>query len=182
MPGNHAGDVAGLIRIGEDVLEVVKTGYAGLVAGAGDEGDVLILTGSLEHIGLVAVRVGEDDVAALFGQVHGSVVAGLVFGHIVLEDHLVGVGGIDAKSFAGSGEAIDMGHVITGVLVVDADQTHFDVSSLTLAGFAALIGRVSDVSSWPPQAVRLRAMASVRSSARIFFFILKSSFTLIHTG
>ena len=34
-----------------------------------------------------------------------------------------------------------MGHVVTGVLVVDADQTHFDVSSLTLAGFAALIGR-----------------------------------------
>src|SRR5699024_413928 len=36
--GHHAGDVAGLVGVGEDVLEVVQPGYTGLVAGAGHKG------------------------------------------------------------------------------------------------------------------------------------------------
>ena len=129
--GHHAGDVAGLIGVGEDVLVVVQAGGGGQVAGAGHEGHIGILAGGLLHVHLMAVGVGEDDVAALLRQVHGGVIAGLVLGDVVAEDHL-GVGGIigvggDAQPLAGGGEAGDVGLVIAGVDVVDADQADLHV-------------------------------------------------------
>ena len=79
----------------------------------------------------MAVGVGEDDVAALLRQVHSGVVAGLVLGDVVAEDHL-GVGrvvgvGRDAQLFAGGGEALDVGRVVAGVDVVDADQADLHI-------------------------------------------------------
>ena len=129
--GHHAGDVAGLIGVGEDVLVVVQAGVGGQIAGAGHEGHLGIVRGGLLHVHLMAVGVGEDDVAALLRQVHGGVVAGLVLGDVVAEDHL-GVGrvvgvGRDAQLFAGGGEALDVGRVVAGVDVVDADQADLHI-------------------------------------------------------
>src|SRR5699024_785918 len=102
-------------------------GAGGHVAGAGDEHHVGVVLSGVQHIGLVAVGVGEDDVAALLRQVHSRVVTILVLGDVVAEDHL-GVGGVvgvgrDAQLLAGGGEAADVGFIVAGVDVVDADQT-----------------------------------------------------------
>lgn len=53
--GHNAGDIAGLICIGEDVLVVGKAGRGGQIAGAGDEGDIGIFLGGRLHMHLVAV-------------------------------------------------------------------------------------------------------------------------------
>src|SRR5699024_7004775 len=96
-----------------------------------------IVRSGLLHVHLMAIGVGEDDVAALFRQVHGGVVAGLILGDVVAEDHL-GVGGIigiggDAQLFTGGGQTLDMGRVIAGVDVVDADQADLHIRG-TAAG------------------------------------------------
>lgn len=51
-------------------------------AGGVAELDVGELLGGLDHEGLVAKAVGEDDVAALLSQFGGSVVALLAFGNV----------------------------------------------------------------------------------------------------
>lgn len=88
MPGHHAGDVAGLICIGEQVLVVVQTGGGGHVAGAGDEGNVGIILGGIQHVALVAIGVREDDIAALFRQIHGGVIAVFILRDVVAENNL----------------------------------------------------------------------------------------------
>ena len=122
--GHHAGDIAGLVGVGEDVLQVGQAGGGGVVAGAGDEDHVLELGGSLLHVALMAVGVGEDDGAALLGQIHGGVVAVFILGHVVLDDEL-GVQ-VQAQVLAGGGQALDVGHVVAGVLVVEHDAAHLD--------------------------------------------------------
>ena len=117
--GHHAGDVAGLIGVGEDILVVIEAGTGSQVAGAGDKGHVGIIRGRILHEGLMTVGIGEDDVAALLRQIHGGVIAVLVFSNVVLKDDLAG---IDAQLLAGGGQAVDVGHVVAGVLIVDADE------------------------------------------------------------
>ena len=137
--GDNAGDIAGLIRIGEDVLEVVKTGVGSGIAGAGYKDLVRILTGDLLHIGLMAVVSGEDDIAARFRQIDGVVSTGLVFGSVVLENDLRVY--IDTQFFAGLNEAIDMSDIITGVCVVTTNQTDFHLGKIN--GVSGLRGRGS---------------------------------------
>ena len=84
----------------------------------------------------MTIGVGEDDAAAGLGQLDGHVEAGLVLRDVVLHDDL---GIRDTQSGAGGLQTVDMGGVITGVLVVDADQADLDVGG-GLFGLSGLLG------------------------------------------
>ena len=88
--GHNAGHVAGLIHLGEGILEVIKAGKRGEVAGHGNEGHVRVFLSGQRHVALMAVGVGDDQVAALTHKVERAVVAGLIFGNLVLPNDAVG--------------------------------------------------------------------------------------------
>ena len=121
----HAGDVTALEGVGEDVGGVGGAG-SGHVAGASNEGHIGILSGGLHHVGLVAVAVGEYDLAALLRQVNGVVIAGLILGDVVLEDHLALV---DAQLSDSSLDALNVGQVVTGVLIVHQNDADLQIRS-----------------------------------------------------
>ena len=133
--GDNAGDVTGLIGVGEHILQVAQTGNGSGIAGAGHEGDVGIFLGNRLHVGLMAIGVGEDDGAALFCQIHNGIGTELVLRDVVSENDL-GIN-VNAQLFAGSGQAVDVSHVITGVGVMDTDQT--DLHSGLFSHFGALV-------------------------------------------
>ena len=114
--GDDAGDVTGLIGVGEDVDDVAELTYVGGIAGSRNEDDVGELLSGLHHIGLMTVAVGEDDVAAGVDELSRSIIAGSVFGNDVLPGHLIL---IDAKLRHGGLEALDMSIGITLVLIAD---------------------------------------------------------------
>lgn len=135
----------------------------------------------------MAVGIGEDDVALGVSQVGSGIIAALVLRHVVLEGD---VGHVDAKLLAGLGDALDVGHVVAGVLVVDADDADLDVGS----GGAGTASPVSPVSLLdvllplvlpvlpaallppPPQATRASSMTAVSSRANSFFIDCSSFF------
>ena len=71
----------------------------------------------------MAEGVGEDDVAARFGQVDRRVVAQLVLGNVVL-DHVLILG--QAQVLDHVHEAVQVNLVVADVLVVEQDQAHLD--------------------------------------------------------
>ena len=82
--GNNAGNITGLIGVAESVLEVLQSADGSGIAGHGGEHYVGVFIGSLLHIGLMAIAVGEDVGAALLDQVDSCVVAFLILGYVVL--------------------------------------------------------------------------------------------------
>ena len=83
---DDAADIARFKDVGEGVVEVGETGSLGGVARHGDELDFGMLLSSLLGVGLVAIGVGDNQVAALLDAVDAGVVAVLVLGHVVLPD------------------------------------------------------------------------------------------------
>ena len=77
----------------------------------------------------MAVGIGEYDAAAGFGQLDGHIAADLILGDVGLENDLRIK--VDAQLGAGSLQAVDVRGVITGILVVDADQADLHVRSGT---------------------------------------------------
>ena len=127
--GDHAGDVAGLIDLGEGVGEVVQAGAVRGVAGHGDELNLRELGSGLLAVGLMAVAVGEHHVAARVGQVGGGVVAGGVLSDGVLPDDVLGG---NAQDLGGLLDALD---VRVGVaLVLVADEDHANLQGGGIAG------------------------------------------------
>ena len=63
--GNNTGNIAALINIGESVLEVIQASQGSKITGHGNKSDIGILFSFFYDIGLVAVRVGNNKVAAL---------------------------------------------------------------------------------------------------------------------
>src|SRR5699024_10469158 len=57
----HAGQVAALVDVGEGVVGVGQIVHSGGLVGAGDELNLRIVGGHLEHVGLKAVGVVDDD-------------------------------------------------------------------------------------------------------------------------
>ena len=66
----------------------------------------------------MAVRVGDDHVAALINKVHGGAVAALILADVVLPDHLVVVVPVDAKGLAGGADALHVSKVVADALVM----------------------------------------------------------------
>ena len=121
--GHNAADIAGLIDGGEVVVDVGQPAGAGGGAGRVAELNVGIFGSGLEHIAFLAKAGGEDDVAAVFGQVNRGFVSGFGLGNVVLDHHLVVA---DAQGFLRGLEAIDVVGGIAFVFVTDADVAHLD--------------------------------------------------------
>ena len=119
-----AGEVAALIDGGKGVVEVVEA--LGVRPGAGGvaELDVGELAGGLDHEVLVAEAVGEDDVAAVVGELSGGVVALLALGDVGAQDVLI-LG--QAQGLAGGLGGVDEVEVVGGVLIVQEDETDLDL-------------------------------------------------------
>ena len=137
--GHDAGDIAALVDRGESVLEVVQAGDGGEVTGHGNEGDIGVLLGNLDHVGLMAVGIGEDGLAALADQVLGGIGAVRAFLDLVLPDDLV-VG--HAQLGGGVLDALDVGGGIALGLVTDQDHTDLQVAGVTAlsGGLAGAFG------------------------------------------
>ena len=117
--GNHTGDIAALVHRGEGVVEVVAAGDGSKVTGHGNKVDIGVLLSLLDHVGLVAVGVGDDQVAALTDQVLCCIGGLAALGDLVLPDDLV-----VAHAQLGSGllDAVDMcGAVALGLIAQDDD-------------------------------------------------------------
>ncbi|MPM72525.1 hypothetical protein SDC9_119501 [bioreactor metagenome] len=119
---DDAGHVAGLKGMRECVFEVRQLAQRGAVARHGDEGHVRILGGSLLHVGLMAIAVGEDIGAALLDEVDRGVIALFIFGDVVLPDDAVGG---DAGCFCGGFDTVDVRCIIARVLVMNEDNADF---------------------------------------------------------
>ena len=145
--GHNAGYIARLIDIGEEVLEIVQTSNAGLITRTRHERDGRILLGGAEHVSLMTIGVGEDDVAAGFRQVNGGVLAGFILRDIVAHHDLLRVAGVDSQSLAGGGQTVNVGCVIAGVLIVNADQANFYAGRTLFRGVICGIIRGGVVSS-----------------------------------
>ena len=74
----------------------------------------------------MAIAVGDNDLAALLREVYGVIIAGFIFGDIVLVDHLAFV---NAQGSDGGLDALDMGQVIARVLIVDQDDADLQICS-----------------------------------------------------
>ena len=97
----------------------------GVGAGAGGVAELHVgeLLGSLDHIVLVTEGVGEDDVAAVIGQLSGLVIALLALGNV--GDDLV----LHAQLLAGFLSGVDEVQVIGGVLIMEHDEADLKVGS-----------------------------------------------------
>ena len=128
--GYDTGYIAALEGVGEDVAVVIHAFLKGShITGSGDELYFGIFHSSLQHEGLMAVGVGDYQSAALLNKVYSVVIALFIFGYIVLIDDLV-IG--EAEGSLGAFNTFDMGHVITGVLVVY--ENNADLNSSFLSG------------------------------------------------
>lgn len=133
--GGNTGQIAALIDGGESVVIVGQALGVSADTGGVAELDVGELLGGLDHEGLVAKAVGEDDVAALLSQLGGSVVALLAFGNVLLDEVVFILH--QAQGLAGFLGGVDEVEVIGGVLIVQGDETHLD-----LLGLGVVIGLV----------------------------------------
>ena len=129
--GDEAGDVTGLKGHVERVVEVGQAGLERGVAGHGDELNVGGLLGGLLAVGLVAVGVGDDEVAALLDALDALVVAFLGLGDVV-EPHDVGVSQTDRGGRLA--DAVHMGEGVALVLVADEDDADLQLAAGGLGG------------------------------------------------
>ena len=122
--GNDTCNVTGLVNAGKCVLVVGQAGGSSLVTGHSDEGDIGAFLCSLLHVGLMTVRVGEDDRTALLDEVDRSVIALFIFGNSILPDDLV----IGHTEFLGSGtDTVDVGVSVAFIFVTDQDRADLEV-------------------------------------------------------
>ena len=134
--GSDAGEVAALVDVGEGIVGVLKAIVPGALVGAADELDLGIVGSDLEHEGLEAVGVVEDELAALFGQLDVGVLAGGVFADVVLDDP-VNIDALGGERLGGGFLTADeVVGVALVVLVADADQADLDGLGL---GFGVLL-------------------------------------------
>ena len=136
---HHAGHIAALVDVGEGVVGVLQTVATGTAVGAADELDVLVLAlaGHLQHEGLMAVGVVDDELAAFLGALDVGVGAVVVLTLVVLDDplHVDALGSqCLGSSFLTADEVVGVALI---VLVADADQTDLDG-----VGLFAIIGCV----------------------------------------
>ena len=122
--GGNTGQVTALIDGGEGIVIVGQ--LIGVSAGAGGvaELDIGILLGGVDHEGLMAEAVGEDDVAAILSQVASGVVALLALGNVGLED-VVSIG--QTQILDGRFSGVDEVEVVGGVFVVQGDEADLDL-------------------------------------------------------
>ncbi len=140
--GGNAGEVTAFIDVGEGVVGVVEVVVPGALVGAADELDVGVVGSDLEHEGLEAVGVVEDDLAAFFGQLDVGVLAGGVFADVVLDDP-VNIDALGGERLGGGFLAADeVVGVALVVLVADADQADLNGLGLGGGGVGAGIGSV----------------------------------------
>jgi hypothetical protein len=82
----------------------------------------------------MSVGIGENDAAAFFCKVYCVVIAALIFRNILLDDEVLLV---DAESLDRCSTSVNVRCVVTGVLILNADQTDLDVrasSFLSVSG------------------------------------------------
>ena len=125
--GDDATDVTGFIDAGEGIVEVCKAIRSGGVAGHSDELHVGIFLSGLTAEGLMAVGVGDDDLATLVDTVNAGVIAALVFGDGVFPDD---VAFADTQSLGGFLDALDMGVGVAFVFVTDENDLSLSYNSL----------------------------------------------------
>ena len=128
--GDNAADVTGFIDAGEGIVEVCKAIRSGGVAGHSDELHVGIFLSGLTAEGLMAVGVGDDDLAALIDAVNAGVIAGLVFADGVFPDDVVLA---DAQSLGGLLDAENVGVGVAFVFVADENDADLDVGADSVA-------------------------------------------------
>src|SRR5699024_6056824 len=132
--GHHAGQVTALIDVGEGVVGVVQAVVPGSLVGAGDELDLGVVGSHLQHEGLKAVGVVDDQVAAGLGQLDVGVLTGGVLADVPLDLPVHG----DALGGQLLGDGLLAADEVVGValvvLVADADQAHLDGLALTRGG------------------------------------------------
>ena len=127
---DNAGDIAALVNSGERIVEIIEAGVGGEVAGHGHEVDIGVLLGFLDHVGLVAVGVGDDQVAALADQVLGGVSSLAALRDLVLPDDLVVA---HAQFSSGFLDTIDVRGAVAFGLIAQDDGADFDVGCLVIA-------------------------------------------------
>ena len=135
---HDARKVPALIDVGEGVVGVVQAVSPGGLVGAGDELDFGIVGGHLQHEGLEAEGVVDDEVAALVRQFNVGVLAAGVLSDVPFGDpfHVDALGG---QGLCGGLLAPDeVVGVALVVFVADADEAH--LHSFALGGFAAGVG------------------------------------------
>ena len=129
--GSNTGQVTTLIDGSKSVVVVSQT--LGVSAGAGRvaELDIGILLGGVDHVRLMTEAVGEDDVAAVVDQVASGLIAFLALGDIGLQDIV-----ILGQTQVGNGlfRAIDEVEVVSGVLIMQGDEAHLDLSTIGFVG------------------------------------------------
>ena len=78
----------------------------------------------------MSVGIGENDAAAFFCKVYRVVVAALIFRDVLLDDEVLLV---DAESLDCCSTSVDVRSVVTGVLILDADEADLDVRACCLS-------------------------------------------------
>ena len=124
--GNDACKVTAFIDSGESVLIVGKV-YLGVRFGSGcmAELNVREFLRSADHVRFMAKAVGKDNFATLvLGKVFCSLVASFVFFNVADNDCVLGR---NAHSGCGSLESVNEVFVVGGVLIVERDQTDFEI-------------------------------------------------------
>ncbi len=119
----------------EEVAGVLETVDRSGIAGGDKESNVGVFLGGLGHIALMAVGVGNDEIASVLGKVDSRVVASLGLADVVLPDDLGVVVVVDAERRAGFLNALHVGKVITDALVVQKNNAYLEGGSVFL-GFA----------------------------------------------
>ena len=137
--GSNTGQETTLIDGGESVVIVGDTGGVSQRTGGVAELNIGNFLSGLQHVGLMAEGVGEDDVAAIIDQVHSGLVALAALGNVGLDD-VVSL----SQTQVGNGllGAVEEVQVIGGVLIMQADETNLDSgSSSTVISSAVVSGR-----------------------------------------
>ena len=115
----------------EGVVEIVEARSLGGIAGHCNKLHIGIFLSSLQAEGLMAVGVGDDDLAALVNAVDAGVIAGLVFADGVFPDDVVLA---DAQNLGGFLDTLDMGVGVAFVFVADQNDADLDVGADSIAG------------------------------------------------
>ena len=137
--GNNTGNITALINIGESVLEVIQASQGSKITGHGNKSDIGILFSFFYDIGLVAVRVGNNKVAALANQVFCSVRALSTFGNLVLPNDLAVA---HAKLLCSSLDAVDMRSSVAFRLVANRDNANLQVAGSCIGSSGSVSGRI----------------------------------------
>ena len=137
--GSDTGQETTLIDGGESVVIVGDISGVSHSTGGVAELNIGNFLSSLQHVGLMAEGVGEDDVAAGIDQVHSGLIALLTLGDVGLDD-VVSL----SQTQVGNGllGAVEEVQVIGGVLIVQADETNLDsrLDDLVAAGSTLVNG------------------------------------------